>query len=83
MTIRQKMRNQRKRYIKSTYKSIKKDVLLRLKNTEEEHQEIFCTNRNCIIAVYLVALYLELKGYKCEVKYLPNDSYRILLIINW
>lgn len=85
MTVKQKMRKQRKRQIISKYRQLKWFVEETLYGTLSDHYTYVYFKNEYIVPVYMIAIELERKGYKCEIDKPLGDMgyFNITLNIWW
>jgi hypothetical protein len=85
MTLKQKMRKQRKRQIVSKYRQLKWIVEETLYATLSDHYAYIDSKKEYIVPVYMIAIELERKGYKCEIDKPLGDMgyFNITLNIWW
>ena len=67
MTLKQKMRKNRKRQIVSKYRRLKYIVEETLYDTLSDYYTYIDFKKEYIVPVYMIAIELERKGYKCEI----------------
>ena len=85
MTLKQKMRKQRKRQIVSKYRQLKWIVEETLYATLSDHYAYIDFKKEYIVLVYMIAIELERKGYRCEIDEGIGDMsyFNIVLHIWW
>ena len=84
MTLKKKMRERRKRQIVSKYRQLKWIVEETLYATLSDHYAYIDFKKEYIVPVYMIAIELERKGYKCEIdKTIGEWDFNITLHIYW
>ena len=85
MTLKQKMRKQRKRQIVSKYRQLKWIVEETLYSTLSDHYAYIEFKKEYSVPVYMIAIELGRKGYKCEIDKALGDMryFNIVLHIWW